>query len=35
MQSYKVPRYKLYKFEELISDRDRFIWEVEKYIYEE
>ena len=36
MQNYKVkPRYKLYKFEELVSDRDRFIWEVEKYIYEE
>ena len=36
MQNYKIkPRYKLYKFEELISDRDRFIWEVEKYIYEE
>ena len=35
MQNYKVPRYKLYKFDELVSDRDRFIWEVEKYIYEE
>ena len=35
MQNYKVPRYKLYKFEELVSDRDRFIWEVERYIYEE
>ena len=35
MQNYKVPRYKLYRFEELVSDRDRFIWEVEKYIYEE
>ena len=36
MLDYKVnPRYKLYKFEELVSDRDRFIWEVEKYIYEE
>lgn len=35
MQNYKVQRYKLYKFEELVSDRDRFIWEVEKYIYEE
>ena len=34
MQNYKVPRYKLYKFEELVSDRDRFICEVEKYIYE-
>ena len=36
MLDYKVnPRYKLYKFDELVSDRDRFIWEVEKYIYEE
>ena len=36
MLDYKVkPRYKLYKFEELVSDRDRFIYEVEKYIYEE
>ena len=35
MQNYKVPRYKLYKFEELVSDRDKFIWEVEKYIYKE
>ena len=36
MLDYKSkPRYKLYKFNELISDRDRFIWEVEKYIYEE
>ena len=35
MQNYKVQRYKLYKFNELISDRDRFIWEVEKYLYEE
>lgn len=35
MQNYKVPRYKLYKFEELVSDRDRFIWEVEKYIHED
>ena len=36
MQNYKVkPRYKLYRFEELVSDRDRFIWEVEKYIYKE
>ena len=36
MLDYKVnPRYKLYKFNELVSDRDRFIWEVEKYIYEE
>ena len=35
MQNYKVQRYKLYKFKELVSDRDRFIWEVEKYIYEE
>ena len=36
MLDYKVnPRYRLYKFEELVSDRDRFIWEVEKYIYEE
>ena len=35
MLDYKVPRYKLYRFDELVSDRDRFIWEVEKYIYEE
>ena len=36
MLDYKVnPRYKLYKFDELVSDRDRFIWEVEKYIYKE
>lgn len=35
MQNYKVPRYKLYNFEELVSDRDRFICEVERYIYEE
>lgn len=35
MQNYKAPRYKLYRFNELVSDRDKFIWEVEKYIYEE
>ena len=35
MLDYKVQRYKLYKFDELVSDRDRFIWEVEKYIYKE
>lgn len=34
MQNYKVRRYKLYKFDELVSDRDKFIWEVEKYIYQ-
>ena len=28
-------RYKLYSFEELVSDRDRFIWEIEKYIHED
>ena len=25
MLDYSVPRYKLYKFNELVSDRDRFI----------
>ena len=36
MLDYKSkPRYKLYKFNELVSDRDRFILDVEKYIYEE
>ena len=35
MLDYKVPRYKLYKFDELVSARDKFIWEVEKYIYKE
>ena len=36
MLDYKSkPRYKLYEFNELVSDRDKFIWEVEKYLYEE
>ena len=35
MQNYKVQRYKLYNFDELVSDRDKFICEVERYIYEE
>lgn len=36
MLDYKSkPRYKLYEFNELVSDRDKFILEVEKYIYEE